>query len=90
MEEGDTESLLTSPLHPYTEGLKASLPERGTRERLHVIPGSVPSALDFPKGCVFAPRCPYATARCTAEKPPLYDMGGGRSVRCFRCEEVSK
>ena len=90
MEEGDTESLLTSPLHPYTEGLKASLPERGTRERLHVIPGSVPSALDFPKGCVFAPRCPYATARCAAEKPPLYDMGGGRSVRCFRYEEVSK
>ena len=90
MEEGDTESLLTSPLHPYTEGLKASLPERGTRERLHVIPGSVPSALDFPKGCVFAPRCPYATERCAAEKPPLYDMGGGRAVRCFRCEEVSK
>ena len=90
MEEGDTESMLTSPLHPYTEGLKASLPERGTRDRLHVIPGSVPSALDFPKGCVFAPRCPYATARCAAEKPPLYDMGGGRSVRCFRCEEVSK
>ena len=90
MEEGDTESLLTSPLHPYTEGLKASLPERGSRERLHVIPGSVPSALDFPKGCVFAPRCPYATARCAAEKPPLYDMGGGRAVRCFRCEEVSK
>ena len=90
MEEGDTESLLTFPLHPYTEGLKASLPERGSRDRLHVIPGSVPSALDFPKGCVFAPRCPYATARCAAEKPPLYDMGGGRSVRCFRCEEVSK
>ena len=90
MEEGDTESLLTSPLHPYTEGLKASLPERGTRERLHVIPGSVPSALDFPRGCVFAPRCPYATERCAAEKPPLYDMGGGRSVRCFRYEEVSK
>ena len=90
MEEGDTESLLTAPLHPYTEGLKASLPERGSRDRLHVIPGSVPSALAFPKGCVFAPRCPYATARCAAEKPPLYDMGGGRAVRCFRCEEVSK
>ena len=90
MEEGDTESLLTFPLHPYTEGLKASLPERGSRDRLHVIPGSVPSALDFPKGCVFAPRCPYATARCAAEKPPLYDMGGGRAVHCFRCEEVSK
>ena len=90
MEEGDTRSLLTEPLHPYTEGLKASLPEQGSRERLHVIPGSVPSALDFPKGCVFAPRCPYATERCAAEKPPLYDMGGGRTVRCFRYEEVDK
>ena len=90
MEEGDTESLLTSPLHPYTEGLKASLPERGSRDRLHVIPGSVPSALDFPKGCVFAPRCPYATARCAAEKPPLYERSDGRAVRCFRYEEVEQ
>ena len=90
MEQGSTEALLTQPLHPYTEGLKASLPERGSRDRLHVIPGAVPSALDFPKGCVFAPRCPYATERCHAQKPPLYDMGGGRAVRCFRCEEVAK
>ena len=87
MEQGETRNLLTKPLHPYTEGLKASLPERGSRERLHVIPGAVPSALDFPKGCVFAPRCPYATERCSREKPPLYDMGGGHSVRCFRYEE---
>ena len=90
MEQGETRDLLTRPLHPYTEGLKASLPERGSRDRLHVIPGAVPSALDFPKGCVFAPRCPYATERCHAQKPPLYDMGGGRAVRCFRCEEVAK
>ena len=90
MEQGRTEDLLTQPMHPYTEGLKASLPERGSRDRLHVIPGAVPSALDFPKGCVFAPRCPYATERCHAQKPPLYDMGGGRSVRCFRCEEVAQ
>ena len=90
MEQGDTRSLLTQPLHPYTEGLKASLPERGSRERLHVIPGSVPSALDFPKGCVFAPRCPYATPRCAAEKPPLYERSDGRSVRCFRYEEVEQ
>ena len=89
-ELAESKELFHNPLHPYTEGLKASLPERGSRDRLHVIPGSVPSALDFPKGCVFAPRCPYATARCAAEKPPLYDMGGGRAVRCFRCEEGSK
>lgn len=90
MEQGNTRDLLTEPLHPYTEGLKASLPERGSQGRLHVIPGSVPSALDFPRGCVFAPRCPYATERCTAEKPDLYDLGGGRNVRCFRYEEVAR
>ena len=90
MEQGETPVLLTKPLHPYTEGLKASLPERGSRDRLQVIPGAVPSALDFPKGCVFAPRCPYATERCAQAKPPLYDMGGGHSVRCFRYEEVAK
>lgn len=90
MEQGTTEDLFTKPLHPYTEGLKASLPERGDRGRLQTIPGAVPSALDFPKGCVFAPRCPYATERCAQAKPPLYDMGNGHTVRCFRYEEVSK
>ncbi len=90
MEQGPTETVFTKPLHPYTEGLKASLPQRGSREKLHVIPGAVPSALDFPKGCVFAPRCPYATERCAGAKPPLYDMGNGHAVRCFRYEEVAK
>ena len=90
MEEGPTAAVFTEPLHPYTQGLKASLPQRGSREKLHVIPGSVPSALDFPKGCVFAPRCPYATERCNRAKPPLYDMGSGHAVRCFRYEEVAK
>ena len=85
-----TEEIFTEPLHPYTQGLKASLPQRGSREKLHVIPGAVPSALDFPKGCVFAPRCPYATERCQCEKPPLYDLGNGHTVRCFRYEEVAR
>ncbi|MDY4180951.1 MAG: ABC transporter ATP-binding protein [Pseudoflavonifractor sp.] len=90
MEQGATEDIFTEPLHPYTQGLKASLPQRGSREKLHVIPGAVPSALDFPKGCVFAPRCPYATERCQCEKPPLYDLGNGHTVRCFRYEEVAR
>ena len=89
MEEGDTESLLTFPLHPYTEGLKASLPERGTRERLHVIPGSVPSALDFPKGCVFAPRCPYATEACTQSVPELRHVNGSHYVACHAYDDPS-
>ena len=90
MESGATEAVFTNPLHPYTEGLKASLPRSGSHERLNIIPGAVPSALDFPKGCVFAPRCPYATERCMNEKPALYSQPDGHAVRCFRYEEVSE
>lgn len=84
MEQAPTAELFTTPLHPYTEGLKAALPQVGSKEKLHVIPGSVPSPLDLPKGCVFAPRCPYATQRCQEEKPPLVQVGTERKVSCFR------
>ena len=90
MESGSTRDVFTEPLHPYTAGLKASLPQRGSHERLEIIPGSVPSAMDFPKGCVFAPRCKYATERCQTEKPALYRCADGHCVRCFRYEEVSE
>jgi len=90
MESGSTKDLLTTPFHPYTEGLKASIPQSGNRDTLPIIQGAVPSAFNFPKGCVFAPRCPYANERCQNEKPGLYSAGEGRQVRCFRYEEGCK
>lgn len=87
MEEGMTEEVFTHPLHPYTEGLKASLPQRGNKEKLHIIPGAVPLASEALKGCVFAPRCPYATEKCKEQKPKLNTLGNGHSVRCLRFEE---
>ena len=87
MEEGMTEEVFTHPLHPYTEGLKASLPHRGNKEKLHIIPGSVPTASETVKGCVFAPRCPYATEKCKEQKPKLHSFENGHSVRCLRFEE---
>ena len=59
--------------HPYTEGLMLSIPRLDTPsdERLEAIPGAVPHPLDLPKGCKFAPRCKYATARCQEEEPEL-------------------
>ena len=88
MEEGLTEDILTHPLHPYTEGLLKALPQTGDRkEKLFVIPGMVPPAGKFPSGCVFAPRCPYATEACRASKPALQTTSDGRKVRCIRYEK---
>jgi len=89
MEEATTEELFKNPMHPYTEGLLNALPKAGQRDgKLYVIPGMVPPAGKFPKGCVFAPRCKYATERCHAEKPEAKIVGDGHAVRCFRYEEV--
>ena len=87
MEEASTETLFEDPKHPYTMGLLNALPHPGSRsEKLYVIPGMVPQAGHFPKGCVFAPRCEYATERCHAEKPSLTTLEEGHKVKCFRYE----
>lgn len=71
--------------HPYTEGLKFSIPRLDTPvdARLEPIPGSVPHPLDLPKGCKFAPRCKYATEKCHNEEPELVELEPGHSIRCF-------
>ena len=75
-------TLFTSPQHPYTEALLAALPERGPAgHRLATIPGVVPGVFDRPGGCLFAPRCAYATAHSAAVRPGLREWQGGQ-VRC--------
>ena len=97
VEQAPTAALFARPLHPYTEGLLASVPRLDAppaREhgRLHSIPGQVPAATAWPDGCRFHPRCPYAWERCRAEMPPLLDAGGGgepgtHTVRCWLLTE---
>ena len=83
VENAAVRNLFESPAHPYTRGLLASIPARAMRgDRLRSIPGMVPPLSALPPGCSFAPRCPSAFARCTAEQPPLYDADGSKS-RCF-------
>ena len=84
MEQAAVKTLFADPRHPYTKGLLSTLPKFGCPGKLNTIPGSVPPAGSFPTGCVFSPRCKYATDRCRAEKPELRDAGGGHLVRCFR------
>ena len=86
VETGTTEEILTRPEHPYTQGLLASLPGIGDREvRLNPIPGTVPSAVDWPEGCRFRDRCSFAWERCAELAPNLLPVDGGssRSARCW-------
>ena len=84
VESGPVKELFKEPRHPYTEGLLKSIPGlAGHTERLPHIPGQVPSLMHLPKGCSFADRCPYATARCREEQPEL-KTEGTRRLACFR------
>ena len=72
--------------HPYTEGLLSSAPSAKTQgKRLQTIAGSVPHPLHLPKGCKFAPRCPYCTQKCIEEEPTLAEIAENypHRIRCF-------
>ncbi|MFI5446413.1 ABC transporter ATP-binding protein [Polaromonas sp. UC242_47] len=87
MEEQNAHALFNRPQHPYTEALLAALPERSDgSSRLATIPGMVPGLYDRPAGCLFAPRCAYATEHTCKERPLLraWEAGTpvGGKVRC--------
>ena len=82
MEQQQVDRLFAAPQHPYTEALLAALPDRAPADgRLATIPGVVPGAHDRPGGCLFAPRCAYATEHSRSVRPQLRDWQGGQ-VRC--------
>ena len=87
VEEALVDDIFDAPSHPYTIGLLSTLPKIGSEDRLEVIPGMVPPAGKFPTGCVFAPRCKYATEKCHACKPDLEAVGENHRARCFRYAE---
>jgi peptide/nickel transport system ATP-binding protein len=86
VEEAPVEDLFARPLHPYTQGLIKSIPRidesAGQRQRLDAIAGTVPSLLNPPPGCRFAPRCGFASTACTAAVPELRALEGGHKVAC--------
>ena len=82
-EQARTADLLTSPRHPYTEGLIGAVPRPERRGRqLTMIPGTVPSDPASVPGCVFADRCPIAIDRCRMERPDLRPLGVDRVAAC--------
>jgi dipeptide transport system ATP-binding protein len=82
MEERSAADLFETPQHPYTAALLAALPERSEgATRLATIPGVVPGLYDRPKGCLFSPRCSYATEHSRNVRPDLRPWAGGQ-IRC--------
>jgi len=83
VEQAPAEALFETPLHPYTHGLLATLPQLGRRvARLPAIPGAVPDLADLPRGCAFRTRCPKAGTLCAEWAPALEEKAPGRRVAC--------
>jgi dipeptide transport system ATP-binding protein len=80
-EAQEVRGLFADPQHPYTAALLHALPERCEQRILPTIPGIVPGAADRPSGCLFHPRCAYATEHCVAVEPG-FDRGPRGKVRC--------
>jgi len=88
VEYTDVQTIFKTPKHPYTVGLLESIPVLGeSRDRLAVIPGTVPTLIDLPPGCRFAGRCAarieHNLAVCTAVDPDLLPVEEGHVVRCW-------
>lgn len=86
MERGPTRGLLATPMHPYTQALRAAVPQIGIRRAPLTRLAAGVSTRDASTGCRYADRCPLQQAICVTEKPLLRDVGE-RQVACHRAEE---
>jgi oligopeptide/dipeptide ABC transporter ATP-binding protein len=104
VEQAPSAQFFERPLHPYSQGLLASLPGRqvarrsrgageassaeGERKALYSIPGSPPRPDQFPQGCRFSPRCPHATQHCRDDYPE-WQADGPQLAACWRARELA-
>ena len=92
VESSSVNDIFLAPWHPYSRGLISCVPKMGAckdTERLNSIEGQVWPAYIQPPGCIFEPRCPFSEEVCRAGHPQLEQQGNGRSVRCFRWQELT-
>jgi peptide/nickel transport system ATP-binding protein len=84
VEQAEVRELFANPLHPYTRGLIASIPNlAATEHKLYSIPGAPPMLGALPGGCAFHPRCAYAQDICRTVDPPTLEFGGHKSACHF-------
>jgi len=83
VETAPAAAIFAGPRHPYTQGLLQAIPRIDDgKEALMVIPGTVPSLIDPPRGCRFHPRCGHRFQPCDREPPPFYEPSPGHRVAC--------
>jgi peptide/nickel transport system ATP-binding protein len=84
MEVASAEEIFARPMHPYTQGLIACVPNvRADQKELITMPGSPPDLVDPPGGCRFAPRCPKVMPICRQRVPPLREHAPGHAAACW-------
>jgi peptide/nickel transport system ATP-binding protein len=86
VEEGPAREIFENPRHPYTVGLLRGIPRAGVRkdvQRLDTIPGYLPQLGAHLPACVFVDRCGLAKEICREEEPKFFELGGGRTSRCY-------
>jgi len=90
VEQTNVTELFARPMHPYTQALMRSVPDRrqGRQRRLPEIAGIVPNLREPIIGCSFAPRCPFAINICREKTPVLSDVEFGHAAACWRSEEI--
>ena len=85
VESAQTRQIIETPLHPYTKGLLASLPQYGIPgQPLPAIGGTVTAADRTLSGCPFADRCPFTMEICTQQPPQLIEISPGHLAACWR------
>ena len=91
VETGRVEDVIQNPQHPYTQLLVESIPRPDPKERWGRDMASQETGSDMDNfGCRFAPRCPYVMAECTAEMPPLYQIGDTQAALCYLHRDSSQ
>jgi len=84
VEKAPTKELIQNPMHPYTQGLMASLPQKvSSGDSLKSIPGIVVDPRERPQGCWFHPRCAEVKDRCKKESAEMTEISSQHWVRCW-------
>ena len=92
VEYGTVEQLFNCPTHPYSLALLDSVMsiDKKRGERRYKLSGEIPSAINLPKGCPLASRCPMATDICRQEMPQMVEVEPGHFVKCHFADEMAK
>jgi peptide/nickel transport system ATP-binding protein len=85
VEGANSEDLVQSPQHPYTQLLLSAVPDpaRGLRTGEIQAKGEIPSLVGLGDGCPFANRCPHVREECRRLMPPVTQLSPSRWVRCY-------